>query len=241
MGASEQALRDTIWNGAVNYAEKIARDPKDNTNKSNIRTAYLWDWIIIGPFNWTFPGDTLDPYSALTLYDQNGNVIDVKNFSNYGDERWNNTHTIYSGQDFYISVRQDSGVKAISKIKAKYNINNVYNARLTFMKPASGNEKQTILIIDSSTGQKPVEFTYTYNVNLTGNLKLQKKDADTEVPMNGVGFKFKNKDTGKWVVQNGNTFTYTADENSATTFYTVKGEINLKKMYVVKTKKVNLF
>ena len=99
---------------AERYANEISagQSVKDNTDKSKIKvSSYNKDgkqYMRVGPFNWTFSGTLSD----ISIYDQNGNSISEKLYSNFNGttENWFNASGVKSGSDFYISIPASANV-----------------------------------------------------------------------------------------------------------------------------------
>jgi len=213
---------------AIAYAEQIndneteeivdkTRNVKVNLNGANIR---------IGPFNWEFSGSLQE----VKINDQNISEMTVTCFEGT-TEKSIGVSGIRSGSDFYINIPINSGIMEIEKISVKAKARKT-QADIWFMENTESS-CQNIIYVDSSDRDYNFEKELTYNIPLTGNLKIKKKDEDTNVAIADVEFKILNKDINQYVVR---TITdgmakisYTGNANSATTFKTDKnGEIIVK-------------
>lgn len=207
---------------ATAYANNMKEEIKfkDNTKKDKIKvvpeTVNGQEYMKVGPFNWTFPGKLTE----IVLYDQNGNTIKYK-------EGFKS-----SGKDFYLYVPADMGITKITKIegKAEYDVK---GATAWFLKSSKG-DFQNLMIKEPSNGKDEITGKFDYDIPVQGNLKVVKVNEDNkEIKLEGVGFIIQNKNTGKYVHQDGNGNITYVNKDQATEFITDKnGEILIKNLMV---------
>ncbi len=201
---------NSLGNSEVNTN---AEEPVDNTNKDNIKVGMSYTTINgvnttlynIGPFNWTYTGTLQD----LTVTDKENNPIDSSKIfiSEYQGTTQNfiNASDIKSGQDFYISIPEDSGIEGIRNVSATVKVSDastIYTAELWFL---TAGTTQRIMLAQPGTNTIPAEFNISTDITLdfAGNLKLIKLDADTKNRLPNVQFRFIYKNqyytrTGGW-------------------------------------------
>ena len=235
--------RNALYTEAENYANNIGNSsnitqPIDNTNKDNIRIeSYKYSdgisYIRIGPFNWTFSGT----FDEIRLRGDGGQDLYINNSSKNNlwvskyqglNEIWVNPNQITSGENFYLTIRADSGIRNIESIEArgKQNVSDVKTARLWFLSSAN---KQNLLLEDHGTSSLPQDISLTItDIPITKDLTVVKKVKDQNIYLKNVGFIFYNRDMGQYLVRNGNSYTYTSNRDEASEFVTdANGRIQL--------------
>ena len=235
--------RNALYTEAENYANNIGNSsnvtqPIDNTNKDNIRIeSYKYSdgisYIRIGPFNWTFSGT----FEEIRLRGDGGQDLYINNSSKNNlwvskyqglNEIWVNPNQITSGENFYLTIRADSGIRNIESIEArgKQNVSDVKTARLWFLSSAN---KQNLLLEDHGTSSLPQDISLTItDIPITKDLTVVKKVKDQNIYLKNVGFIFYNRDMGQYLVRNGNSYTYTSNRDEASEFVTdANGRIQL--------------
>ena len=235
--------RNALYTEAENYANNIGNSsnitqPIDNTNKDNIRIeSYKYSdgisYIRIGPFNWTFSGT----FDEIRLRGDGGQDLYINNSSKNNlwvskyqglNEIWINPNQITSGENFYLTIRADSGIRNIESIEArgKQNVSDVKTARLWFLSSAN---KQNLLLEDHGTSSLPQDISLTItDIPITKDLTVVKKVKDQNIYLKNVGFIFYNRDMGQYLVRNGNSYTYTSNRDEASEFVTdANGRIQL--------------
>ena len=242
---------NTVYQEAANYAKGLGNTQsnttmKDNTKKDKIKVEqYTYtdgvSYVRFGPFNWNFSG-TL---SEIKVTDESGKTLTLTNnqsgkklwasiFSG-SQEKWIEPSAIQSDQNFYLTVRADSGFKKITKVEAKGNsgATDVINAKLWFL---ASSDKQNLLLVDHSTSPVNPEISLVMNVNipLTIDLTIVKVDADNKkIPLPNVGFILQDKVSKKYVKSTNGKITYETDKKKATEFVTDKnGKIQVKGLLV---------
>ena len=214
------------------YANELANlEVTDNTNKDAIAVQANGEYIKIGPFNWSFSGKL----NEIEVKDQNGNAVGGLTFSQYTGTTASTIGVgdIESGKDFYISVPISSGITRITGITAKGSAT-VKGVKIWFLESQSGYNYQDLIAREPHEAPYDYETPFDYDIPLLGNLKVIKVNKDNhEIKLSGVGFKIKNKETGKYVHQaTDGKITY-VDENQATEFVTdQKGEILIKNLVI---------
>lgn len=239
--ANEEYINEPLIAEATNYANSIgdgsgAQQATDNTNKSNISvTGYSSNnigYIRIGPFNWTFNGSI----DKVDVYGDNDTIISDIWFSRFegNNEIFCNSTDITSRQDFYITLRADSGVTKIGKISATTKVSDastIYTAQIWFLKALDKPDMQNLILVNTGSRQVPtsVETPFEYNITLTKNLTIEKVDSrNNSIKLEGVGFKIQNKETGKYVRKQNGQITYVDSQEEATEFITdANGKIEI--------------
>ena len=235
--------KNALYTEAENYANNIGNSsnvtqPIDNTNKDNLRIeSYKYSdgisYIRIGPFNWTFSGT----FDEIRLRGDGGQELYINNSSKNNlwvskyqglNEIWVNPNQITSGENFYLTIRADSGIRNIESIEAKgkQNVSDVKTARLWFLSSAN---KQNLLLEDHGTSSLPQDISVTItDIPITRDLTVVKKVNGQNIYLKDVGFIFYNQDMGQYLVKNGNSYTYTSNRDEASEFVTdTNGRIQL--------------
>lgn len=227
-GFTISAEAENLINEAKEYAHNLGNiDPsekaKDNTNKSNISvTGYSSNnigYIRVGPFNWSFNG-SVDTVKVCGDNDAEISNVLFSKFEGNNEIFYNDATGITSDQDFYITLRADSGVTKIGKIVATTKITSpIYTAEIWFL---SANEYQNLILTDVGSSQpNPVETPFQYDITLTKDLTIEKVDSrNNSIKLEGVGFKIQNKETGKYVRKQNGQITYVDRKEDATEFIT---------------------
>lgn len=228
--ANNSFANEALISEATNYANSIgdgngAQQASDNTNRSNISvTGYAKDnvgYIRVGPFNWSFNGNI----DRIDVYGDNNNSVQNVQFSRFegNNEVFCNSSDIVSGQDFYITLRADSGVTKIGRITATTKVttaSTIYTAQIWFLKTT---KMQNLIFVDTGSREVPtsVETPFDYDILLTKDLIIEKVDSrDNNIKLQGVGFNIQNKDTGKFVRKQNGQITYVDGKENATEFIT---------------------
>ena len=236
--ASGVAGKETTLNQtATDYADSIANSmqAKDNTDKNNIKVKTTQKdgkkYIRVGPFNWSFAGQLTE----LTMYDQNNQPIEGKQYSTFNGitENWINVENIQSGSDFYISIPLDGKVTKITKItaNAQYNLKSV---KIWFLE-ASTSTYQNLIITEPNSGEETIAIDFPYDIGILGDLKVIKVNKDNKkIKLKNVGFYIKNEDLNQYVKKSkSGDITYVDKKEDATEFKTnKKGEISIKNLIV---------
>ena len=230
--------RTDLITASENYVNNMSNaQATDNTNKSTIKVVSEdyngISYAKIGPFNWSYPG-TL---TGATVYDQNKGVINGVKYVTYNGTAANwsdSTGIIRSGVDFYVAVPNDGKITSVTGIKG-YFTKEVITAEIAFLEAVSGAKWQNLMIANPGTGTENVENTFDYNIPMQGDLEIEKVNEDNHsVKLPGVGFIIQNKETGKYVFQDGITkeISYVSKEE-ATEFITDKnGKIHIENLVV---------
>lgn len=225
--ASGVAGKETTLNQtATDYADSIANSmqAKDNTDKNNIKVKTTQKdgkkYIRVGPFNWSFAGQLTE----LTMYDQNNQPIEGKQYSTFNGitENWINVENIQSGSDFYISIPLDGKVTKITKItaNAQYNLKSV---KIWFLE-ASTSTYQNLIITEPNSGEETIAIDFPYDIGILGDLKVIKVNKDNKkIKLKNVGFYIKNEDLNQYVKKSkSGDITYVDKKEDATEFKTNK-------------------
>lgn len=239
--ANDEYVNEPLIAEATNYANSIGdgngvQQATDNTNKNNISvTGYSSNnigYIRVGPFNWTFNGSI----DKVDVYGDNNTIISDIWFSRFegNNEIFYNSTDITSGQDFYITLRADSGVTKIGKISATTKVENastIYTAQIWFLKSLDKPEMQNLILANTGSREVPssVETPFEYDITLTKDLTIEKVDSrNNSIKLEGVGFKIQNKETGKYVRKQNGQITYVDRKEDATEFVTdANGKIQI--------------
>ena len=232
-GTSSAALEKE----AIDYANNLQtanNELQDHTNKDAIKTTSYVEgntrYIMVGPLNWTFPGSLSD----VKVYDQDNNVISNVAFTYYeGNQirKYNGLSDIVSGRNFYVSVPANSRTRRITKIQATANTQ-VKTATIFFLS-AGKLSWQNMIAVKPGTGEVPIENTFEYNIDLTGDLTIEKVDSrDNSVKLQGVGFVIQNKETGKYIYEANGQIQY-GERSQAKEYVTnSEGRIEIKGLMV---------
>ena len=211
---------------------------KDNTNKNSIKVNYYVgsdnvSYIKVGPFNWQFP-NKLD---SVTLTGNNGTQPSLKIFKADGTTE-TNVAGIESGKDFYVAFRADSGITSITKLEGKGKNSSVstINANIFFLEavdstsinPSYPGTAQRLILTETDTIQPSSYTITTSNIPLTISFSVIKTDDENNMKLPNVGFKFYNKESGKYLKYDGTSIQYVNTFEEATDFLTDEnGKISL--------------
>ena len=141
----------------------------DNTNKNNLKVDSYQrdgvDYVRVGPFNWTLPGNV----SKVEVKDQNGNIVQNVLYSSFNgnSEYFFGIDGITSDKDFYISIPLSAGVTKIQSVYAEAAVE-VKGVHIWFLE---GGSSQNLIIREPFTSQK--------------NLSLETKDIQLAVKLSG--------------------------------------------------------
>lgn len=179
----------------VRQINNLNEGVKDNTIKENIKIQPLADGTYkVGPFNYSFSEATFDGKRLLSQ-------IDIYN-SKYGGAYWTahvlndkeddneeNLSVVSSGKDFYLQLSSDDieNNKQIKKIRVTLELEtDIVNVQLL----KSRDDKQNLMFTNSfGQGYMENENEFEYNIDISGNLKIVKKDKETGSYLNGAKFK----------------------------------------------------
>lgn len=215
------------------YANNTNLELKDNTNKEKIKVVSYEKngekYLRIGPFNWTFSGKLTE----IKVYNQDEKTISGLLYSNYKGttENWFGLEGIKSETDFYISIPANNGTTKITKIIAKVE-KEVKSVNIWFLE-AVETSYQNILIREPYKATEKLEETFDYNIELLGNLLIEKLDKDNKnVKLSDVSFIIKNERLNKYVNSNNGVITY-VDKAQATEFTTDdNGKVTINNLLV---------
>ena len=213
---------------------------KDNTNKNSITVNYYVgsdnvSYIKVGPFNWQFP----NKLESLILTGNNGAQPSLKIFKADGTTE-TNVAGIETEKDFYVAFRADTGITSITKLEGKGKNSSVstINANIFFLEaepssidinPNYPGTAQKLILTETDTIQ-PSNYTITTsNIPLTISFSAIKVDENnSELVLPNVGFKFYNKESGKYLKYDGTNIQYVNTFEDATDFLTDEnGKISL--------------
>ena len=238
VSGNKDVPRTALNSEAENYANTVSSaEATDNTNKSAIKVISEShdgvDYVKVGPFNWSYPGSL----TGTTVYDQNRAAINGVRYVTYNGATANwsdNTGIIRSGVDFYVAVPNTGTVTAITGIRA-YFTKEVLKAELAFLQSTSGVKWQNLMIANPGTSTENVETTFDYNIPMLGDLEIEKVNKDNEkIKLSGVGFVIQNKETGKYVFQDGSTkaISYVSREEATEFITDQNGKIHIEDLVV---------
>lgn len=236
---------NTIYNKGLEYSQSIGNNtqaiqPTDNTNRDNLKIEpYSYSdgvsYVRVGPFNWNFSGT----FEEIILKGDGGQELYINNTSKNNlmisryegnNEVWINPNQMVSGENFYLTIRADSGINTIQSIEAKgkQNVSSVISAELWFLASA---DSQNMLLVNHGSTNVPQDISIRIeNIPIPKNLVIQKVDQDNpNITLGNVGFIFYNQEIGKYIKQTNGAFTYTPNREEATEFFTntVDGKIAL--------------
>ncbi len=210
---------------------------QNNTNQNNITVeSYTWNdgkmYTRVGPFNFTFPGSLKELY----VEDQKGNKINPMWISVFNglNEKYINPKDITSGENFYITVRNDANITAIKAIGGILNLpDNVLKTEIWLLE---NKNSQNLLLSKTNNDKMQKDFRIDFNINLLGKIGIEKVDANNnKLPLSDVEFIIKNVATGKYISSTGSTVGYTDNEGNAKVFKTDKnGRITVENVIIGK-------
>ena len=220
------------------YANNLVagKNPTDETDKSKIKVvSYNKDgkqYMRVGPFKWKFSGTLSD----IAVYDQNGNSISEKLYSNFNGttENWFNASDIKSENEFYISIPASANVTRITKVSGVSKID-TKKVTLWFFKCTEKDSWQNLMLVKQEPLQENINISFDYNISILGNLKVIKVDADnSSIKLPDVGFYLQNKETGKYVNKSSEgIISYVDSKEQATEFVTDKnGEVTIENLLI---------
>lgn len=227
----------TLEKKAKDYANELQSTNNtitDKTNKSTIKTTtYTYNntkYIMVGPFNWNYQG-TL---SQVDVYDQNSKTVNNVIYTYYEGttiKKYSNVAAIASDKNFYICVPQNLGTTKITKVVAKTEAQ-VKSATIFFLQAGTGSW-QNLIATKTKTEPKAIESTFEYNIDLEGDLTIEKVDSrDNSIKLQGVGFIIQNKETGKYVYESNGSILY-GDKTQAKEYVTNdQGQIKITGLLV---------
>ena len=211
-----QSGADKLIAEAEKYANNYESiEMKDNTNKEKIKVdSYTKDgkeYVRVGPFNWTLPGEI----TSIELKDQNGNKIDNVIYSSFNGnkEYWFGADGIQSNKNFYISVPLEAKVTKIKSIHVEANAD-VKGVNMWFLE---GGYSQNLMISEPFTSKKELSLEMNdiqLSVKLSGYVWVDKisgkqstlnglyKDNDydsNDILLDGVTVRLKDKTNGATV------------------------------------------
>lgn len=184
----------------------------------------------IGPFKYSYAFSL----NKVELYDENGNSISDLKFGRYSGNSFNvydsYSDGIKSGEDFYILINKNKGIKKITKFSISTTSSTYIKATLYLLETAKN--VQNILTTRTSTESHSGEDEFDLDIGLTQNLKIVKRDTDTQKALANVKFKIKRNSDNKFIKNSNGNITY-VDETNATEFYTnYNGEITVSNVLV---------
>lgn len=231
-----------------NYVSKVKNGSSDTDayieqNDTTITTnlpqseTYRNDYVKVGPFNFEFePQLASIKVRGIASGETESKVIDDIKFVQSG-ETFTDAGKIKSKKDFSILV--PINITKITKIKLKteeMTPMKAITAEIAILVAGTGSEAyQNLAIVETSAepGEpSDAEFDYSKPIDTTADLSIEKVDEDNNnIKLSGVGFKFKHKQTGKWVKQDSSKNITYVSEAEATTFVTDKnGKIKIEKL-----------
>lgn len=226
----QQDFRDYIQRAEI-YADGICKPIKDQTNKEAIKVeAGMQGYTRIGPFKFSFP--YLSPNTTvatkyktgltqLKVYNQSNSEINGFKITTFigNQEKEIGVEEITPGLEIYISIPNNAGVERISKITGTGTMNEKW-AKLTFF---YSSDKQNLMLLRKTyygDAEGSINFTYEYDIPITGSVTISKIDADTGATL-GTTPKFiiRHQD-GQYLTGglNGTVAGYTGNINSATRY-----------------------
>ena len=194
---------DWIQNGI-----KLIQDYKNaatlinNTNTANVTKETIshngQNYIKVGPFNITYNGQTFTKFNVLNqdnnaisgvlLGKYNGNTLNVYDMNHISS-------AVVSGQNFYVLIPASSGTTKINNIEIEIaGGRQTFNANLWVLVPYNGAQTgyQNLIV---GEGDYDMGFTYANlslgEVELFGELLINKTDADTGEKLPDIGFRLR--------------------------------------------------
>lgn len=159
----------------------------DRTDINNIKIQSVEGGVKVGPFKYEFSDGYLSQFDIIDNYYGESWAEVSEIYGSDGNVKKGNE--IKSGEEFYIKL-SDAYIdrnKMIKKIRLTLKTNtNVMNVQLL----KSRSSKQNLLFANySGEGLIESENIFEYNIGITGNLKIVKKDKETGSYLNGAKFK----------------------------------------------------
>ena len=189
-----------------NIGRRVLRRDKNASDVKSEEYSYNNEsYLKIGPFKYSFTNSIDD----VNLYDENGDSISGLKYGRYNG----NEFTVYdsysdgisSGNDFYILVNKNKGISKITKFSISTTSRDFITATLYLLET----DKNVQNILTTLTGTKPRSGSDELDLNilLTQNLKIIKRDADSQTALPNVKFKIKRDSDGKFVKSNNGNIT----------------------------------
>lgn len=182
----------------------------DKTEKDNISKIDVGENYRVGPFKWEFEG-TLQEINVTGDKEDYSTYKIIKYVGDKANEV--NASDVLTGESFYIDIPKVSNNTQIKGLTLKTTaapeeISKIYVAKIWFF---HSNDNQNIIYVQSEEREPaPLkgEANQDYNLELLTDIGLVKvDDRNEELPLKGVGFKFKakvyryndEKQTWEWV------------------------------------------
>ena len=194
---------DWIQNGIKLIQDyKNAATLTNNTNTANVTKETIshngQNYIKVGPFNITYNGQYFTKFNVLNqdnnaisgvlLGKYNGNTLNVYDMSHISS-------AVVSGQNFYVLIPASSGTTKINNIEIEIaGGRQTFNANLWVLVPYNGAQVgyQNLIV---GEGDYDMGFTYANlslgEVELFGELLINKTDADTGEKLPNIGFRLR--------------------------------------------------
>ena len=235
--ASQTGRLDSIIETTEKYKELKAFEEYKKAYKkpavvnTNIKVTQEGDYYYVGPLRITYTsGQYNGKYfggpenDTMKVYDSDGREINYNYWKVVGTAH-NELEYVPSNQDYYIRIHKDAfssggyaeGVSKMTLVMRDLNA----SANFYLCGNASNPSAQQWLFLSDATtfyDKGPLEIPINLTVQMDGDLRIIKQDTDTKEPLQGVGFKIYNRDSGQYVTGT-NPVTY-GNESNARVFYT---------------------
>lgn len=224
---------ETWRNQANAYIKNNTTDIKNIGKKVYQDMSTGREYIQIGPINLSYSSR----YRNAEVYNQNGSRINAK-FAKYEGNYLriydNISDASISNQNFYIMVDTSENASAITfKATVIADKEDIY-ADVWVLQNQQGWGRQNWIVAEGRKNTTTTEASIEIGkIELLGDLKINKKDIDSQKPLAKVGFKLYYKDTNQYVesANKGRVATYTSDINRAQEFYTdSNGQLKIEKL-----------
>lgn len=181
----------------INY---VRNGVTDSTDKTKITTREIGDNIIVGPFKYTF--DKMDGISFKLAvmqksdYGESYNTYD-KVCNSKGDVK--SVSEIASNEEFYLKLDK-SFLEKNNQIKKIMTIleTNTYVMNLQLL--VSDSRQNLLFANNVGDGYMQRQNEFEYNIDISGNLKIVKKDKETGDKLIGAQFKIEGSNIDEMIV-----------------------------------------
>lgn len=228
--SSNNFAHNSVYNEAVNYANSLntistQASATNNTNKNNIKVVhYIGEdnspYIKVGPFNWTFTGNL----TSVKAIANNEEISSLKYFKADGQTE-TNISGIESSQNFYIAFKADTGITKLDEVTGTVTTpgGRVITAEIWFFQHIRNEAQRTMMVAhdETQTPDTVASVPPTEDITISIDFSVLKVDENNnQITLPNVGFKFYNKEVGKYLKENGTSMQYVDTIEEATDFVT---------------------
>ncbi len=222
----------------MNSFEENNQPISDATEENNLSAKQITfndkSYVRMGPFKWTFSGKISQfkvqiKNATGNSYNTVNNVLVAKMQGTQLVQQ--NASDIASGSKFYILIPNEKVTSGNIKISASNKVE-VKKSKIWFFKSSVGMD-QNLIYTSPGTDYNNFDFEKEYdNLKVFGKIQVIKVDKDGHnVLLPNVGFKIKNNDTNKYVLDTDSSGNHAyGNENQAKVFRTGTSGDNLGKI-----------